>query len=91
MRVLFFVKPLLLGCQYLHSIQGIGNYVIDGMNGYKLTMDADANAFATKIKEAIETNELLKLREGCLNFYEEKLNWKAWANNFKKLMNDAML
>lgn len=70
---------------------GIGNYVIDGMNGYKLTMDADANAFATKIKEAIETNELLKLREGCLNFYEEKLNWKAWANNFKKLMNDAML
>lgn len=54
-------------------------------------MDADANAFATKIKEAIETNELLKLREGCLNFYEEKLNWKAWANNFKKLMNDAML
>lgn len=70
---------------------GIGNYVIDGMNGYKLTMDADANAFATKIKEVIETNELLKLREGCLSFYEEKLNWKAWANNFKKLMNDAML
>lgn len=61
------------------------------MNGYKLTMDADANAFATKIKEVIETNELLKLREGCLSFYEEKLNWKAWANNFKKLMNDAML
>ena len=47
--------------------------------------------FATKIKEVIETNELLKLREGCLSFYEEKLNWKAWANNFKKLMNDAML
>ena len=61
---------------------GVGNYVINGLNGYRLPLSSDAKDFANKIKEILDTNQFEKLSKGGLKIYKEKLNWNNWTKEF---------
>lgn len=69
---------------FTYNTGGIGNYVIDGVNGYKLPLTADGNDFANTIITCIKNNELEKLSHGGIKLFNEKLNWNAWAKSLKK-------
>jgi glycosyltransferase involved in cell wall biosynthesis len=71
---------------FTYDTGGLGNYVINGCNGYRLSLSERGEAFARKIKECIDNGEFLKLKNGCLQLYKVKLNWKAWASRFSKLI-----
>jgi len=59
---------------------GVGGAVIDGVNGYLLSVEANGKNYAEKILEAIQNrmgyDELVRRSRGA---YEERLNWDAWG------------
>jgi glycosyltransferase involved in cell wall biosynthesis len=63
---------------------GIGNYVINGLNGYRLQLSDDSESYANKIKFMVEHNELTTLSKGGKKLYQEKLNWNNWTVFFKR-------
>lgn len=76
---------------FTYNTGGIPNYVVDGINGYKLPLGSSADKFADKIEECLRNDELSKLGEGGKNLYKEKLSWAAWSRRFKSLIEDANL
>jgi len=73
------------------STGGIANYVEDGINGYRLGLEARGKDFALAIKEVFENGELCqKLRISSRNIYEEKLNWQAWGNHVHRLLQEHL-
>lgn len=54
---------------FTYDTGGIGNYVIDGYNGYRLRLGASANDFSVKIKETLFDGKLTKLSGNALQFY----------------------
>lgn len=76
---------------FTYNTGGIGNYVIDGINGYKLPLTAKGKEFADKIEESLKNNEFEKLGQGGIKLFNEKLNWHSWAESFKKIMQDNNL
>ncbi len=69
---------------FTYDTGGIGNYVINGVNGYRLPTNATGYDFALKIIES--QGEFLRLKEGCLAYYQSNLNWRIWAEKFEKII-----
>jgi glycosyltransferase involved in cell wall biosynthesis len=63
---------------------GVGSYVINGLNGYRLPLTSDAMDFANKINTIIEDNELYDLSKGGKELYQRQLNWENWTKWFKE-------
>ena len=76
---------------FTYNTGGIGNYVIDSVNGYKLPLESKEKEFADCIAKCLENNELENLGEGGIKLFNEKLNWNSWATSFKKIMQDNNL
>lgn len=73
---------------FTYNTGGIGNYVIDGVNGYKLPLTAKSDDFANIIEKCLNNKEFGKLSHGGIKLFREKLNWNAWARSFKRIMNE---
>lgn len=73
---------------FTYDTGGTGDYVIDGVNGYKLPTTATAADFAESIKRNLDTETLQILHKGGLHLYKEKLSWTAWSHRFKKIMEE---
>lgn len=73
---------------FTYDTGGIGDYVIDGVNGYKLPPTATATDFAACIKRNLDTASLLALHDGGLRLYKEKLSWQAWSRRFREIMEE---
>lgn len=73
---------------FTYDTGGIGNYVIDGVNGYKLPPTATAADFAACIKRNLNTASLQALHDGGLRLYKEKLSWQAWSRKFREIMEE---
>ena len=66
---------------------GVGTYVIDGENGYKLPLSATAEDFADKITEIIENKTLYEhLKKRSRELYFERYSWDAWLDSFSLLV-----
>ena len=73
---------------YTYNTGGIGNYVIDGVNGYKLPLNSGSEDFADEIERSLRKGDFKRLSQGGIRLYKEKLNWYAWASSFKKIMQE---
>ena len=71
---------------FTYNTGGTGNYVIDGLNGYKLDLSEDATAFAHKIKACIEEKEMENLARGAQEIYKRALSWERWSERFKTII-----
>lgn len=71
---------------FTYDTGGVGNYVINGVNGYRLPVLSSYTLFADSIIKAVQNGELPLLGEGGLRLYKERLNWKAWSISFRQLM-----
>lgn len=69
---------------FCYDTGGLANYVIDGVNGYRLDLSATGKNFADKIESCLANNELGRLSKGANQIYQEKLNWGTWSNRVKK-------
>lgn len=71
---------------FTYDTGGLGNYVIDGENGFRLDIHSSAEDFARIIERIIKNDGFEKLHEGALRLYKEKNSWKAWSRRFATLM-----
>lgn len=76
---------------FTYDTGGIANYVINGVNGYRLPLESIPLDFANRIKQCIEDGEIEILKKGCTKMYETKLNWVVWSEKFKVLVNEDMM
>lgn len=71
---------------FTYDTGGVGNYVINGVNGYRLSLKDNASEFAEKIKNSITTGKLTQMKETAITLYKEKLNWERWSVCFKNII-----
>lgn len=71
-----------------HDTGGIGDYVQNNYNGYRLPLGATSSDFADVIERLYNSREdHHKLQENAIKFYKEKLNWNSWLNDFNNVLN----
>lgn len=66
---------------------GIGDYVLNGENGYRLPMGSTADDFANKILDILsDTGKLEYMQKKSVEMYKERMNWDALGDRFKELI-----
>ncbi|SNC67719.1 Glycosyltransferase involved in cell wall bisynthesis [Hymenobacter gelipurpurascens] len=66
---------------------GIADFVEEGINGYRLSLQATGADFAQAIQAVFENPVLYQqLRVSSRNLYEEKLNWQQWGKTVRLLL-----
>lgn len=66
---------------------GIGDYVINGENGYRLPMGSTADDFANKILDILsDSGKLGYMQKKSVEMYKERMNWDALGDRFKELI-----
>uniref|UniRef100_UPI004026EE48 glycosyltransferase family 4 protein n=1 Tax=Bacteroides uniformis TaxID=820 RepID=UPI004026EE48 len=65
---------------FTYDTGGLGNYVVNGVNGYRLSMDSTGVDFANCIYSSYIKSELEKLSSGATMLFNAKLNWEIWAD-----------
>lgn len=76
---------------FTYDTGGVGDYVFNGINGYRLPIEATYIDFSNCIKRVIESGEFVRLYKGCLDVYSQKLDWKVWSSSFKKIVEDNVI
>ena len=71
---------------FVFDTGGLSNYVINGKNGYRLSVGSEGNDFANKVKTCIENNEIDRLSLGAREFFEMTLNWNVWGEKLKNII-----
>ncbi|NOT52499.1 MAG: glycosyltransferase family 4 protein [Chitinophagaceae bacterium] len=62
---------------------GVSTYVKDGINGFALPVEANADAYANKIGQLVSDQQAIQnLKLSSRKHYEEKLNWDLWGQQF---------
>ncbi|ASN59518.1 glycosyltransferase family 4 protein [Latilactobacillus curvatus] len=72
---------------------GSGDYVINEVNGYRVSLDSPniIAAFADKIDEIISDERLYnRLSVGALEQYQKQLNWNQWLIGFNKIVDHVL-
>lgn len=62
---------------------GIGDYVINGVNGYRLSLNATGTEFGKCIERAYNKRQFKALSDGSKKVYKNSTSWQAWSNHFK--------
>lgn len=66
---------------------GIGSYVVDGENGYRLPIESTAKDFASKIIQIFnDESKLQYMRKRAVEMYREDMNWDSWGNRIKSII-----
>lgn len=66
---------------------GVSSYVKDGINGYALSFDKGAEAYAPKIEQLVSDEQAMQgLKLSSRKYYEEKLNWDLWGQQFQQIV-----
>ena len=71
---------------YTYDTGGIGDYVFNELNGYRLPITAGPEEFAEKIVSSLSAEKQQSLHEGCLCVYRERLSWNVWSNGFRHIL-----
>lgn len=70
---------------FTHNTGGIGNYVLDGVNGYKLELGSTGTDFADSIAALLASGKIPQFQEQARELYRTRLNWERWSDGFKKI------
>lgn len=73
---------------FTYDTGGTANYVVDGLNGYRLPLRQGAGAFAQRIHACITDHQMATLAQGARHLYDDKLSWTRWMERFRHLIND---
>ena len=66
---------------------GIGDYVLNGENGYRLPMGSNPDDFANKILEVLaDKGKLQYMQEKAAQMYKERMNWDALGDRFREVI-----
>lgn len=75
---------------FTHQTGGVGNYVIDGINGYKLPLGSTGEDFGRCIKNALLNGEISSMSDTARQLYSEKLNWNCWGKKVSEVIKNIV-
>ncbi|MFR9652185.1 MAG: glycosyltransferase family 4 protein [Rikenellaceae bacterium] len=75
---------------FTHDTGGVGNYVVNGVNGYRLPLGSTGADFGEKIYECLQSGELERLSQQAVELYEERLNWQVWQRRVEKIIDNII-
>lgn len=75
---------------YTYDTGGVGNYVVNGVNGYRLPLGTTGLDFAKAIHMSIMQNELQQLSDGGRKLFKTDLSWNAWSYKFSLFFQDIL-
>lgn len=75
---------------YTYDTGGIGDYVVNGENGFRLPIIAGSEDFANIIIDSLSSETQRKLHDNCLKMYKKKLNWEVWSSNFRTIIHKEL-
>jgi glycosyltransferase involved in cell wall biosynthesis len=73
---------------FTYNTGGIGNYVIDGKNGYKMELSQGPQDFANIIESCIVNGEIAQLSSCARELYNETLSWNVWSKKFRAIIEE---
>lgn len=73
---------------YTYLTGGIGDYVVNGLNGRALDLSCKEMDFAQIIIDDINDGRLESFCSGARAISREKLSWEAWSKRFLSIMED---
>ncbi len=76
---------------FTHDTGGIGNYIIDGVNGYKLPIGSTGIDFGKSIKEKAQNGELNMMSIRARDLYNSKLNWEHWGKEISATIDSIVV
>ena len=66
---------------------GIGDYVVNGENGYRLPMGSTGDDFANKILDVLaDQGKLEYMQQKAGEMYKERMNWDALGDRFREVI-----
>ena len=71
---------------FTYDTGGIGDYVINDKNGYRLPETAGPSDFADKILSTMYEEKLAQLHDECITMYMDKLRWANWSKGFYEII-----
>lgn len=71
---------------FTYDTGGVGNYVRNGINGYRLPLGCNGKDFALKIISCIKNNEFPQLSRGGKRLYAECLNWNVYIRKLQSAL-----
>lgn len=71
---------------FSHKTGGVGNYVLDGVNGHLLPIGSTGEDFGSRIKQSLESGELERMSVTARQLYRSKLNWDVWAGEVDRII-----
>lgn len=75
---------------FTHDTGGVGNYVINGVNGYRLPIGSSAQDFGKIIKDCYESGTLKTMSESAIELHTTKLNWKTWKEKVENVIRNIV-
>lgn len=71
---------------FTYNTGGIGNYVLDGKNGYKIELSQGAQDYSNIIESCIVNGEMAQLSKGARELYTSSLSWDIWSKKFRTII-----
>lgn len=71
---------------FTYDTGGISTYVENGKNGFRLSQHCKAIDFAESIVSVLQSDKMKELHTQGIDYYNRKLAWTNWSDNFKKLI-----
>lgn len=75
---------------FTYDTGGISNYVLNGVNGYRLPVKATGVDFGQKICDCLESGELSEMSTQAVRLYKEKLNWTKWGTKMEQIISTLL-
>lgn len=72
---------------FTYDTGGVGNYVVNNLNGFRLPIESSGADFGKKIKETYDSGLFPALSEGAIRLYNDRLNWNHWASEMENIIN----
>jgi glycosyltransferase involved in cell wall biosynthesis len=70
---------------------GLGELVIDGVNGFLFPLEARGDQYAARIREVLSNAEnYQRLRVSSRDQFETRLNWDAWGKRMNTILRNAV-
>lgn len=69
-----------------HDTGGIGSYVKNGVNGYRVPLDSPFDLYVDILEKMIQPEIYSKLSVGALKMAKEELSWNQWTQTFEKII-----
>ena len=68
---------------FCYDTGGVGDYVLNGINGIRLPLSSTGKDFATAIRQTLVSNHMGNYSTGAQRLYRERLNWTTWAQRVR--------